>query len=151
MYSQAVRSSFYLCFNICHEKQQPLFVLTESNDSKKLLKLEKATLEICFRNFTATVSLTSNCISFLLSFISVPFANSTVGGLEHRSEVLYKSSPGCTVLREHVMSTVLSAGWSSTRTALKVPLGARMKPAGGRIRNGVKSRANVTGGPVDKQ
>lgn len=72
----------------------------------------------------------------------------SIGGLEQSSDVL----SGCiTASREHVMSTVLSAGWSSARTALKLPLGARMKPAGGRIRKGDKSKANVTGGPADKQ
>lgn len=88
------------------------------------------------------------------SFIStVLFANVnlSVGALEHSPEVLLKSAPGDTVPREHVMSTVLSAGWSSARTALKLPLGARIKPARGIIRRGDTSRANVTGGPVEKR
>ena len=88
------------------------------------------------------------------SFIStVLFANVnlSVGALEHSPEVLLKSAPGDTVSREHVMSTVLSAGWSSARTALKLPLGARIKPARGIIRRGDTSRANVTGGPVEKK
>lgn len=88
------------------------------------------------------------------SFIStVLFANVnlSVGALEHSPEVLLKSAPGDTVSREHVMSTVLSAGWSSARTPLKLPLGARRKPARGIIRRGDTSRANVTGGPVEKR
>ena len=88
------------------------------------------------------------------SFIStVLFANVnlSVGALEHSPEVLLKSAPGDTVSREHVMSTVLSAGRSSARTALKLPLGARRKPARGIIRRGDTSRANVTGGPVEKR
>ena len=88
------------------------------------------------------------------SFIStVLFANVnlSVGALEHSPEVLLKSAPGDTVSREHVMSTVLSAGWSSARTPLKLPLGARRKPARGIIRRGDTSRANVTGGPVEKK
>ena len=77
--------------------------------------------------------------------------NLSVGALEHSPEVLLKSAPGDTVSREHVMSTVLSAGRSSARTALKLPLGARIKPARGIIRRGDTSRANVTGGPVEKK
>jgi len=77
--------------------------------------------------------------------------NLSVGALEHSPEVLLKSAPGDTVPREHVVSTVLSAGWSSARTALKLPLGARIKPARGIIRRGDTSRANVTGGPVEKK
>ena len=77
--------------------------------------------------------------------------NLSVGALEHSPEVLLKSAPGDTVSREHVMSTVLSAGRSSARTALKLPLGARIKPARGIIRRGDTSTANVTGGPVEKK
>lgn len=73
-------------------------------------------------------------------------------GRKQGSVVLHNTPPaeGGTTSSEHVMSTVLSAGLSSARTALKLPLGARRKPVGGRIRNGGKSRANVTAGPVVK-
>lgn len=94
---------------------------------------------------------TWNCISFLLSFIStVVLVNATLslGEPRHSSEVLCNWAPWGTISSEHVMSTVFSAGSSRARTALKLPLGARMKPAGGRIRNGATSIANVTGGPV---
>ena len=75
-----------------------------------------------------------------------------VEGRKQGSVVLRNTPPaeGGTTSSEHVMSTVLSAGLSSARTALKLPLGARRKPVGGRIRKGDKSRANVTAGPVVK-
>ena len=88
-------------------------------------------------------------MSSLISTVLFANVNLSVGALEHSPEVLLKSASGDTVYREHVMSTVLSAGWSSARTALKLPLGARIKPDSGIIRRGDTSRANVTGGPVE--
>ena len=90
-------------------------------------------------------------MSFLFSS-TVLLANvtSSLLGVEHTPDVFCKSVPRGKTSIEHVTSTRSSAGLSSTKTALNLPQGARMKPTGGRIRKGETSTANVTVGPEGK-